>query len=109
MCLRRKSHLTTNKGVWSTDTPPSEERRSETPQPPEEEIEKPERPTEKKIFHQIYDLRVSRKQLYKCFDAFANLAEKAGELSIKVEFESKDGVDPNWLRNAVEEPIEEAA
>ena len=87
---------------------PSEERRPETPQPPEEEIEKPERPTEKKIFHQIYDLRVSRKQLYKCFDAFANLAEKAGELSIKVEFESKDGVDPNWLRNAVEEPIEEA-
>ncbi len=45
---------------------------------------------------------------YKCFDAFGNLAEKCGSITIQVEALLEDGIDKNWLINAVEEPIEEA-
>lgn len=34
--------------------------------------------------------------------------KKAEKISLKVEASSKEGIDPAWLRNAVEEPIEEA-
>lgn len=86
--------------------------------PKEKEPEVKEEPKEKpketvlvkgeKISHLKYKLRINQAQLYKCFDALGNLAEKSGELSLTVEAESRDGFDPNWLRNAVEEPIEEA-
>lgn len=71
-----------------------------------------EKPKEGKIMHIIYNLKVTKHQLYKCFNAFANLAEKSGELSLelslKIEAQTKEGIDVSWLKNAVEEPIEEA-
>jgi len=50
----------------------------------------------------------SRDQLYKAWPAIANLAEKAGKVSIDVRAASEEGFDHSWLRNAVYEPLEEA-
>ena len=52
----------------------------------------------------------TRDQLYKTFSALANLAEKSdsGKVTIRVEARSAAGFDPAWLRNAVEEPLDEA-
>ncbi|MCD6101177.1 MAG: ATP-binding protein [Candidatus Marinimicrobia bacterium] len=86
---------------------PTEEK-PEVPQIPEEETEKPEVPEVGKITQITYTLKVNRQQLYKCFNALGNLVEKTGELSLKIEAQTKEGIDTNWLRNAVEEPIEEA-
>lgn len=61
-----------------------------------------------RITHVTYNLRVNRKQLYRCFKAFENILEKSGEISIKIEAMFSDGVDPTWLKNAIEEPIDEA-
>ena len=73
-------------------------------EPVKEEVQK-----QGKVFQLTYNLRINRQQLYKCFNAFGNLAEKAGEISLKVEAELEEGVDPLWIRNAVEEPMEEAS
>ncbi len=70
--------------------------------------EEPKKPEAGKITQIIYSLKVNRQQLYKCFNALGNLAEKTGELSLKIEAQTKEGIDANWLKNAVEEPIEEA-
>ena len=94
--------------IVSPGTIPAEEKKPEIPQPQKGEPKEPGEPKGEKIFHLTYDLKVNRTQLYKCFDALANLAEKSGELSLKIEAEAKEGIDPNWIRNAVEEPIEEA-
>jgi len=75
---------------------------------PKPEAIKPTDDKKDKLSHIIYKIRLNRSQLYKSYDALANLADKTGILSIKVEAESKDGIDRNWLRNAVEEPIEES-
>ncbi len=75
---------------------------------PEVEPQKPEIPVTGKIYQITYTLKVNRQQLFKCFNAIGNLAEKSGEILLRVEAQTKEGVDPNWLRNAVEEPIEEA-
>lgn len=52
----------------------------------------------------------TRDQVFKAFPAIANLAEKSddGKIVIHVEASSQNGFDPAWLRNAVEEPLEEA-
>ena len=50
----------------------------------------------------------SRDQLYQAWNAIANLADKAGEVSLDVSAASEEGFDENWLRNAVYEPLEEA-
>ncbi|MBI3304424.1 MAG: AAA family ATPase, partial [Deltaproteobacteria bacterium] len=47
-------------------------------------------------------------QLYKAWNAIGNLAEKAGTVKVEVDAQSEKGFDPNWLRNAVFEPLEEA-
>lgn len=54
--------------------------------------------------------RATRAQIFKAFPAIANLADKAdGErVTIRVEATSSAGFDPVWLRNAVEEPLDEA-
>jgi hypothetical protein len=51
---------------------------------------------------------VTRKQLYKIFEAIGNLADKCGTISIIIDAQSVGGLDSTWLKNAVEEPIEEA-
>lgn len=53
-------------------------------------------------------LRMTRQQLYASFNAIGNLAEKAGTIRVTVEAEHTEGFDPQWLRNAVLEPLEEA-
>ena len=49
-------------------------------------------------------------QVFKAFRAIANLADKSdeGKIVIHIEASSQPGFDPAWLRNAVEEPLDEA-
>jgi hypothetical protein len=53
-------------------------------------------------------MRMTRQQLYASFNAIGNLADKAGSIWVTVEATKLDGFDPNWLRNAVQEPLDEA-
>jgi hypothetical protein len=52
----------------------------------------------------------TREQVFKAFPAIANLADKSdgGKVKLRVEATSAAGFDPAWLRNAVEEPLDEA-
>jgi hypothetical protein len=52
----------------------------------------------------------TRDQVFKAFPAIANLADKAdgGKVTIEVVGNSQQGFDPAWLRNAVDEPLDEA-
>lgn len=52
----------------------------------------------------------NRDQVFKSFAAIANLADKSdsGKITIVVEGQAGAGYDGNWLRNAVEEPLDEA-
>lgn len=54
------------------------------------------------------DMAVTKKSLYKTFNALGNLADKTGEIKVIVEAQSQEGIDRNWLRNAVKEPMEES-
>jgi len=56
----------------------------------------------------MYSFRVNRQQLFKCFNALGNLAQECGKLKLMIEAQTKEGIDASWLKNAVEEPIEEA-
>ena len=60
--------------------------------------------------HYTLTARVDKKQFFKLFRAVQNLTEKADRLLLTVEIhaESDAGFDPVWLRNAVEEPLDEA-
>lgn len=75
----------------------------------EEEKTRSEAEIIRKIVRVKYQLKgITRQRLYNCFKALGNLAEQCGSINILVEAQSREGIDPNWLRNAVEEPIEEA-
>lgn len=52
----------------------------------------------------------TRDQVFKAFPAIANLADKSdgAKVRIRIEGSSAAGFDPSWLRNAVEEPLDEA-
>lgn len=52
----------------------------------------------------------TRDQVFKAFPAIANLADKAdnGKVLIEVVGNNQQGYDPAWLRNAVDEPLDEA-
>lgn len=52
----------------------------------------------------------SRDEVFKSFSAIANLADKSdgGKIKITIHGQSAAGYDANWLRNAVEEPLDEA-
>ncbi len=52
----------------------------------------------------------NRDQVFKSFSAIANLADKSdgGKINISVEGRADAGYDSNWLRNAVQEPLDEA-
>ena len=58
----------------------------------------------------VLAFEATREQIYKAFPAIANLADKSdsGKVRLKVEGTSAAGFDPAWLRNAVEEPLDEA-
>lgn len=51
--------------------------------------------------------RANRPTLFTAWDAIANLADAAGEVQVQITAQNDDGFDPIWLRNAVEEPLEE--
>jgi len=54
----------------------------------------------------------NRSQLFKAFQALANLADKSegGKVTVRIEATAAaaEGFDASWLRNAVEEPLDEA-
>jgi hypothetical protein len=52
----------------------------------------------------------SRDDVFKSFQAIANLADKSDDAKIKIVIDGQAaaGYDPNWLRNAVQEPLDEA-
>ena len=52
----------------------------------------------------------TREQVFKAFPAIANLADKCdgARVRIRIEGSSAAGFDPSWLRNAVDEPLDEA-
>jgi len=54
--------------------------------------------------------KATRDQVFKAFPAIANLADKSDDERVKIRIEgtAADGYDPSWLRNAVEEPLDEA-
>jgi hypothetical protein len=54
--------------------------------------------------------KATRDQIFKAFPAIANLADKSndGKVTLSVEGTSSEGFDSSWLRNAVEEPLQEA-
>ncbi|GIV85516.1 MAG: hypothetical protein KatS3mg052_2523 [Candidatus Roseilinea sp.] len=54
--------------------------------------------------------KATRDQIFRAFPAIANLADKSDDrkVTIHVEGQSSEGFDPAWLRNAVEEPLDEA-
>jgi hypothetical protein len=54
--------------------------------------------------------KATRDQIFKAFPAIANLADKSDDrkVTIDIEGESSAGFDPSWLRNAVQEPLDEA-
>lgn len=57
-----------------------------------------------------FAFEATREQVFKAFPAIANLADKSdgGKVRIRIEGASAAGFDPSWLRNAVDEPLEEA-
>lgn len=54
--------------------------------------------------------RATRDQVFKAFPAIANLAERSdgGKVTIQIDATSQASYDPSWLRNAVDEPLDEA-
>ena len=54
--------------------------------------------------------KATRDQVFKAFPAIANLADKSDDnkVTVNIEGSSSEGFDPSWLRNAVEEPLDEA-
>jgi len=54
--------------------------------------------------------KATRDQIFKAFPAIANLADRSDDrrVTVNVEGTSSEGFDPSWLRNAVEEPLDEA-
>ena len=52
----------------------------------------------------------TRDQVFKAFPAIANLADKSDGAKVRIRIEglSADGFDSSWLRNAVDEPLDEA-
>jgi len=52
----------------------------------------------------------TREQVFKAFPAIANLADKSDGAKVRIHIEgsSAAGFDPSWLRNAVDEPLDEA-
>jgi hypothetical protein len=52
----------------------------------------------------------TRDQVFKVFPAIANLADKSdgAKVRIRIEGSSAAGFDSSWLRNAVDEPLDEA-
>jgi len=66
-----------------------------------------EGPTDQPLTTVQISFHADRTTLFMAWDAIANLAEAAGTVEVQITAEKNDGFDPVWLRNAVEEPLEE--
>jgi len=68
----------------------------------------PGAPAHKKQVILVFE--ATREQLFKAFPAIANLADKSDGAKVRIRIEgiSTEGFDPSWLRNAVDEPLDEA-
>ncbi len=58
----------------------------------------------------VLTFEATRGQVFKAFPAIANLADKSdgARVRIRIEGSSAVGFDPSWLRNALDEPLDEA-
>jgi hypothetical protein len=60
----------------------------------------------------VLQFQATRGQLFKAFGALANLADRSqgGKVTVRIQATAAadTGFDPGWLRNAVEEPLDEA-
>jgi hypothetical protein len=88
----------------------------EKPQGPDEAASQPpsssppqNEPGSSTIKRVSLEMRLTKQDLYKAFNALGNLAEKAGAIDLRVVAEQSDGIDRNWMRNAVTEPLEEGS
>jgi len=100
-------------GMEQSDPPPSGV--SEPPHPPNVPPMSPASPpatvspagTGSSIFLRF---EANRDQVYQAFLAVANLADRAdgGKILIQITAQAANGFDPDWYRNAVEEPLDEA-
>jgi hypothetical protein len=90
-------------GPVTPGTPPTGQTPAPTPIPPPT----PSAGVSSVVRRISIEMKVTKQSLYKTFNALGNLAEKAGEIKIHVHAEKPDGMDKNWLRNAVKEPLEE--
>lgn len=61
-----------------------------------------------KVTNVRFSFEATRGQLFKVWNAIANLADKTGKVQVQVNAQSDEGFDQTWLRNAVHEPFEEA-
>jgi len=53
-------------------------------------------------------MSMTRQQIYASVNALSNLAQEAERIQVSVEVTKLEGFDPNWLQNAVLEPLDEA-
>lgn len=58
----------------------------------------------------VLDLTLSKAQVFKAWSVIQNLSDRSKSMtvSIHLDAEAQDKFDPVWLRNAVEEPLDEA-
>ena len=58
----------------------------------------------------VIQFAATRDEVFKSFSAIANLADKSDNCKVNITAEgtATAGYDPNWLRNAVQEPLDEA-
>ena len=81
-----------------------------TQPPPSDGGTSPQQPTGGKRTAFSIKFGATRNQIFKVFEAIANLADRSdeGKLTIQIDATNAAGYDPTWLRNAVEEPLDEA-
>jgi hypothetical protein len=78
--------------------------------PPSDGGTSPQEPTGAQRTAFSIKFNATRNQIFKVFEAIANLADRSdeGKLTIQIDATNAAGYDPTWLRNAVEEPLDEA-
>ena len=55
----------------------------------------------------VMEMTLDESNIYDAAKAFLNLAQKVGRVKFHVEAESQEGLNPQWFRNAVREPLQE--
>lgn len=58
--------------------------------------------------HLRLSMQMTRQQLFAAWNAFKNIADLVGNISLTIEVHKEDGFDQSWLQNALYEPLDEA-